>query len=103
MNNWIAPMMVVDTDKPARQAASNKRVLEQAARGVRVVAGKLSGNIEAEKLVVQVDQSPIAHTMSDVGRAYYEGHRTGEQTDMPGPPHCYVWGAFILALLKACE
>eukprot|EP00972_Heterocapsa_arctica_P018710 2767414-Heterocapsa_arctica.AAC.1 len=41
--------------------------------------------------------------MSDVGRAYYEGHRTTEQTAMPGPPHCYIWGAFILAVLKACE
>jgi len=41
--------------------------------------------------------------MSDVGRAYYEGHRTNEQAAMPGPLHCCIWGAFILALLKACE
>eukprot|EP00972_Heterocapsa_arctica_P070590 10428897-Heterocapsa_arctica.AAC.1 len=41
--------------------------------------------------------------MSEVGQAYYDGHRTKEQTDMPRPPHCYIWGALILALPKACE
>eukprot|EP00972_Heterocapsa_arctica_P026061 3837070-Heterocapsa_arctica.AAC.1 len=128
MNKWVAPMMIVDTERPARQAASKKRALEQGARGVRAVAGKPSANIEVEKLVVQVGrltlqntkllrghtaqlahvvrlptESLIAQTMSEVGHAYYDGHRTKEQTDMPGPPHCCIWGALILALPKACE
>eukprot|EP00972_Heterocapsa_arctica_P106710 15717272-Heterocapsa_arctica.AAC.1 len=54
--------MEEDTDKSAHKVASNNRVLEQGARGVRAVAGKSSGNIEVEKLVVQVGRLTLQST-----------------------------------------
>eukprot|EP00972_Heterocapsa_arctica_P045239 6678139-Heterocapsa_arctica.AAC.1 len=62
MNKWIAPIMEVDTDKPTRKVASKKRGLAQRAQAVRAVAGKPSGNIEVEKLVVQLGRLTIQNT-----------------------------------------
>eukprot|EP00972_Heterocapsa_arctica_P108075 15917009-Heterocapsa_arctica.AAC.1 len=62
MNKWIVPMMEVDTDKSVRKVARKKKGLEQGARGVRVVAGKSSGNIEVEKFVVQVGRLTLQNT-----------------------------------------
>eukprot|EP00972_Heterocapsa_arctica_P044324 6544072-Heterocapsa_arctica.AAC.1 len=54
--------MEVDTDNTTPKVASEKRALEQGARGVRAVAGKSSGNTEVEKLIMQVGRLTLQNT-----------------------------------------